>query len=154
MKHKVLVVEDYAPMRQILKDILADYFNLLVAEDGDAALQICEEDQPDLIISDIMMPKRNGLSLLDALKSNPKTKDIPLIFITALTDIEDKHKGLELGAVDYISKPFDIKEVIMKAKNILKDRQSLKLVLMIETLNLLEKQKLIFLIIYRIQSFR
>jgi response regulator RpfG family c-di-GMP phosphodiesterase len=66
------------------------------------------------------MPKRNGLSLLDALKSNPKTKDIPLIFITALTDIEDKHKGLELGAVDYISKPFDIKEVIMKAKNILK----------------------------------
>ena len=126
MKHKVLVVEDYAPMRQILKDILADYFELLVAEDGDVALQICDEDQPDLIISDIMMPKRNGLSLLDALKSNPKTKDIPLIFITALTDIEDKHKGLELGAVDYISKPFDIKEVIMKAKNILKDRQSLQ----------------------------
>ncbi|MFY8107840.1 MAG: response regulator [Bacteroidia bacterium] len=126
MKHKVLVVEDYAPMRQILKDILADYFDLLVAEDGDAALQICEQDQPDLIISDIMMPKRNGLSLLDALKSNPQTKDIPLIFITALTDIEDKHKGLELGAVDYISKPFDIKEVIMKAKNILKDRQSLQ----------------------------
>lgn len=124
MKHKILVVEDYAPMRQILKDILAEYFDVFAAEDGEVALEIIESSAPDLIISDIMMPKKNGLDLLDAIKSNPKIKDIPVIFITALSELEDKHKGLELGAVDYISKPFDIKEVMMKVKNILKDRDS------------------------------
>ena len=124
MKHKILVVEDYAPMRQILKDILAEYFDVFAAEDGEVALEIIESSEPDLIISDIMMPKKNGLDLLDAIKSNPKIKDIPVIFITALSELEDKHKGLELGAVDYISKPFDIKEVMMKVKNILKDRDS------------------------------
>jgi DNA-binding response OmpR family regulator len=126
MKQKVLVVEDYQPMRQILKDILSDHFEVLIAEDGRKALLICESILPDLIISDIMMPNTNGLTMLDSLKSNQITKDIPLIFITALTEIEDKYKGLELGAVDYLFKPFDAKELIFKAKNILKDRLNWK----------------------------
>jgi YesN/AraC family two-component response regulator len=111
-------------MRQILIDILADYFDLLVAEDGEKALEICENTLPDLIISDIMMPNTNGLALLDSLKSNEFTKDIPLIFITALTELEDKYKGLALGAIDYLYKPFDAKELIFKTQNILKDREN------------------------------
>jgi AraC-like DNA-binding protein len=73
-----------------------------------------------------MMPNTNGLTMLDSLKSNQLTKDIPLIFITALTEVEDKYKGLELGAVDYLFKPFDAKELIFKAQNILKDRLNWK----------------------------
>ncbi len=126
MKQKVLIVEDYPPMRQILIDILGDYFDLLVAEDGAKALQICENNLPDLIVSDIMMPNTNGLAMLDSLKTNELTKDIPLIFITALTELEDKYKGLELGAIDYLFKPFDAKELILKAQNIIKDRENWK----------------------------
>jgi DNA-binding response OmpR family regulator len=126
MKQKVLIVEDYQPMRQILNDILSEHFDVLIAEDGAMALRVCESVMPDLIISDIMMPNINGLTMLDSLKSNQITKDIPLIFITALTEIEDKYKGLELGAIDYLYKPFDAKELIFKAKNILKDRLNWK----------------------------
>jgi len=102
----VLIVDDEPVNLDVLSKTLSPHFKVEVASDGQAALDLVQANPPDLILLDIMMPDLDGYAVCDALKGNPSTSDIPIIFISALT--EDKHeaKGFECGAVDYITKPF------------------------------------------------
>lgn len=79
--------------------------------DGEDALEMAVEEIPDLILLDIMMPGMDGFTVCEKLKSAPETKSIPVVFMTGKTDKEDKNKGLALGAIDYIFKPFDIEDI-------------------------------------------
>lgn len=113
---KILIVDDVETNRILLGSILSVYrhFHLLFAANGEEALKILETQTPDLILLDIMMPKMDGFKLADAVKANALTKDIPLIFITALDSIEDKTKAFEKGGIDYIVKPFHSQEVLSR----------------------------------------
>ncbi len=107
----ILIVDDTPQNIDILVESLHDPYTLLVATNGLEALDVVNENIPDLILLDIMMPELDGFEVCKRLKDRFETKDIPVIFLTAATDISKKTKGFELGAVDYITKPFDIREV-------------------------------------------
>lgn len=102
----VLVVDDTPENLSILSALLKDSYQVRAANHGERALQIALSDKPpDLILLDVMMPDLDGYEVCRRLKHNPKTRDIPIIFLTARTEIDDERKGLELGAADYITKP-------------------------------------------------
>ncbi|MDR3331491.1 MAG: response regulator, partial [Synergistaceae bacterium] len=110
-KSSVLIVDDTELNVDILVDALGDRYDVSVAFDGESALAIVAENPPDIILLDVVMPGMSGYDVCVRLKSNPVTSDIPVIFLTAMTDINDKARGFELGAVDYMAKPFAILEV-------------------------------------------
>lgn len=111
----ILVVDDNPDNMTVVSDLLAPNYLVLVANSGARALQIVQQDpRPDLILLDIMMPEMDGYAVMALLKSNPLTKDIPVIFLTAMDSTHDEEKGLELGAVDYITKP--IRPLIVLAR--------------------------------------
>ncbi|MBV8619347.1 MAG: two-component system response regulator [Curvibacter sp.] len=102
----VLVVDDTADNLSLMSSLLKDHYRVKVANHGDKALRIAAQDPaPDLILLDVMMPDVDGHEVCRRLKSNPRTRDIPVIFLTARAEVEDEELGLSLGAVDYISKP-------------------------------------------------
>jgi len=105
-RHKILIVDDSTENNHILYHALKDKYQLLSAMDGITALKIAESQHPDLILLDIMMPDMDGFEVCRILKENEELKDIPVLFITSLTKTADEIKGLELGAVDFITKPF------------------------------------------------
>lgn len=107
----VLIVDDTRTNVDILVDALREECRLAVARSGEKALEIARRDSPDLILLDVRMPGLDGYAVCAELKRDERTRDIPVIFITALNEIADKAKGFELGAVDYIPKPFEILEV-------------------------------------------
>ncbi len=103
----VLIVDDQPVNIHALASLLREDYTLLAAASGASALELAKgEKVPDLILLDIMMPAMNGYEVCRQLKNDPKTRDIPVIFITARSDSEDEAMGLDLGAVDYIAKPF------------------------------------------------
>ena len=105
-KATVLVVDDTPDNLSLMSGLLKDDYKVKVANGGEKALKIAQSDNPpDLILLDIMMPGMDGYEVCQHLKSNPATRDIPVIFLTAKAEVEDEKKGLELGAVDYITKP-------------------------------------------------
>ncbi|EDN65277.1 two-component transcriptional regulator, LuxR family [Beggiatoa sp. PS] len=105
----------------LLSDLLNNVgYKVLVATTSDRAIRIATSELPLLILLDILMPKMNGFEVCQRLKSNPKTKDIPIIFMTGLTETKDKVKGFECGAADYITKPFEPQEVLARVTSILK----------------------------------
>ncbi|MDG6773241.1 response regulator [Thiomicrorhabdus sp. ZW0627] len=111
----VLVVDDTPENIDILASVLQDTYKIKVAINGEKALQIAQKKpQPDLILLDVMMPVMDGYEVCIKLKANPLTANIPVIFITALSDEENEERGLKLGAVDYITKP--ISPMITKAR--------------------------------------
>ena len=112
--YRILVVDDEPTNLKVLKGVLQEDYRLSFAKNGADALLLAEKDQPNLILMDVMMPDMTGFEACTALKSNPKTTDIPLIFVTALNGDVDEAKGFELGAVDYIQKP--ISPAIVKAR--------------------------------------
>lgn len=103
----LLLVDDEATNLQVLRHTLHDRYRLLFAKDGELALNLVRSDRPDLILLDVMMPGLSGYDVCRRLKEDPWTSPIPVIFVTALADVADEHAGLELGAVDYITKPFN-----------------------------------------------
>jgi len=106
-KNKKLLIVDDEKMNIInLAQYLKTNYDILVAADGASALEIAEKQLPDLILLDIVMPDMNGFEVLTRLKNSPTTINIPVIFITGLDSAEDEEKGISLGAVDYITKPF------------------------------------------------
>jgi len=114
---KILIVDDIPANLGILFDFLTDSgFKVLVAQDGESATQKAEYASPDLILLDVLMPGIDGFETCRRLKINEATKDIPVIFMTALTETVDKVKGLKLGAVDYITKPLQHEEVLARIK--------------------------------------
>ena len=103
----LLVVDDIDINIDILLATLGDDYTVRVATDGDAALRSVKKARPDLILLDIMMPDMDGFEVCRCLKADPAYRDIPVIFLTALTEDTDEARGLALGAVDYITKPFN-----------------------------------------------
>jgi len=101
----ILAVDDEASNLQLLRQILQDHYRLRFAKDGPRALELVREEAPDLILLDVMMPGMSGYEVCAALKADPRTASIPVIFVTALTDTDDEVEGFEAGAVDYITKP-------------------------------------------------
>ena len=114
---KVLIVDDTESNIDILVDALGSDYEVIVAIDGETALQAIEEEIPDLILLDIMMPGMSGYEVCKRLKSDKKTENIPIIFLTAMTGEQDEAKGLALGAVDYVTKPFSPELVRSRVKN-------------------------------------
>ncbi|MGC9505025.1 hybrid sensor histidine kinase/response regulator [Baaleninema sp.] len=113
----VLIVDDNPANLDVISDFLDSAgFEVLVAQDGESALDKVEYAPPDLILLDIMMPGIDGFETCQRLKSNPQTNDIPVIFTSALADTVDKVKGLSIGAVDYITKPFQQEEVLARVR--------------------------------------
>ena len=117
----VLVVDDTPENITLMSGILGDHYRIKVALSGEKALSIAQSDkQPDIILLDIMMPEMDGYEVCRRLKANASTADIPIIFVTAMTDINDETQGLSLGAVDYISKPVSPPLVLARVKAQLK----------------------------------
>ena len=111
----ILVVDDNSTNLKVLTNILnSANYRVAIAKSGESALQKLETNIPDIILLDVMMPGIDGFETCRQIKENPITKEIPIIFITALTDAEDKVKGLKMGAVDYITKPFNIREILAR----------------------------------------
>lgn len=116
-KQKIFIVDDTPANIQILDETLKDEYEIYFALNGKDALQNAAAMIPDLILLDIMMPEMDGYEVCRTLKNNSLLKDIPVIFITALDQADHETKGLELGAVDYITKPFNPTIVRLRVKN-------------------------------------
>lgn len=117
-KQKVLIVDDAPENIHVLMETLKDTYTIIAAVRGDKALKLAEADPlPDIILLDVMMPDMDGYEVCTRLKSNEKTHDIPVVFITALTAENNEYRGLELGAVDYITKPFSPDLVRARIRN-------------------------------------
>jgi putative two-component system response regulator len=101
----LLLVDDEATNLQVLRHILQDDYRLLFAKDGSKALEMAERERPDLVLLDVMMPGMTGYEVCQALKAQAHLQSIPVIFVTALADVEDEARGFAVGAVDYITKP-------------------------------------------------
>ncbi|MFP6847100.1 MAG: HD domain-containing phosphohydrolase [Pseudomonas sp.] len=101
----LLLVDDEATNLQVLRHILQDDYRLLFAKDGTKALEMAERERPDLILLDVMMPGMTGYTVCESLKAQEPLRAIPVIFVTALADVEDEARGFSVGAVDYITKP-------------------------------------------------
>jgi signal transduction histidine kinase len=113
----ILIVDDTPTNLDVISEALSDAgFDVAIATSGERALQQLERRSADLILLDVMMPGMNGFETCQHLKTNPKTCDIPVIFMTALSDTDSKVQALEIGAVDYITKPFQEKEVLARVK--------------------------------------
>ncbi len=112
----VLIVDDTPQNIDILLESLGDLYSIQVAVNGKEALEAVAEDPPDLILLDVLMPEINGYEVCRRLKNDFPAADIPVIFLTALSEMDQKTKGFELGAVDFITKPFDIREVKARVK--------------------------------------
>ncbi|MBF0436765.1 MAG: response regulator [Magnetococcales bacterium] len=105
MSKKILIVDDEPNNLQVLRQILKDHYQLIFAPNGKKALEAAVKHQPDLVLLDIMMPGMNGYQVCENFQSNPATRRIPVIFVTAMSEVEDEAKGFDVGAVDYIQKP-------------------------------------------------
>ena len=138
-KPRILVVEDNSDLRKFIIGSLGQEFHFLEGADGKQGLEIALEETPDLIISDVMMPEMDGITMTGKLKVDTRTSHIPLILLTARTSDESKLMGLGTGADDYLTKPFNKNELLLKVRNSIalrvKLREKLKLELLKESPN-------------------
>ena len=118
-EHAILIVEDDSTVRELLKYRLGKHYDVFTATNGQAALEKIEERIPDLIISDIMMPKMDGFALQSALQANKNTRVIPFIFLTARADEPARQEGARTGVDDYITKPFDMEQLLSRVERLL-----------------------------------
>jgi signal transduction histidine kinase/ligand-binding sensor domain-containing protein/AraC-like DNA-binding protein len=125
-KNIILIVEDNYDMREYIKDSLTEEYLVEEAVNGEQGVRKAEKIIPDLIIADVMMPRMDGNELVRFVKNNEKTSHIPVILLTARSEHDDKIGGLETGADDYLTKPFDIKELQVRIKNLIMIRKRLQ----------------------------
>lgn len=114
---RILVVEDSEINIDIIVEALKDLYEISIATNGQEALEAVEQETPDLILLDVLMPGMNGYEVCQRLKAKSATADIPVIFLTAMKDITDKTKAFEMGAIDYLTKPFETLELKARVKN-------------------------------------
>ena len=116
-QERILVVDDEASIRRILETRLKMVgYEVITAADGEEALEAFQKHNPDLIILDVMMPKINGYKISRLLKYDNKYKDIPIIMVTARSQLEDKAIGEETGVNEYITKPFELDQIVKKVE--------------------------------------
>jgi DNA-binding response OmpR family regulator len=121
----VLVVDDDPVILKLLEvNFEMEGFTVLVARDGEEGIEVARTDQPDLIVSDIMMPKVSGLELVIALKGDPATSEIPIILLSAKAQNADVRSGLDAGADDYVTKPFEPLDLVDRVNRLLEVRAS------------------------------
>lgn len=116
----LLIVDDEKQNRLLLTELFQEKYKIIQAKNGEQALKLAKDRQPDLILLDVLMPEMDGLTVVQELKRIDETRHIPVIFITALSSPEDEERGLNMGAVDYISKPFHAAIVRVRVENHLK----------------------------------
>lgn len=125
LQKTILVVDDNADNLSLILDLLKDKYRVRVANSGKTALNYLENSEaPDLILLDIMMPELSGYDVIKIIKQNEKTKDIPVVFLTAMRDVQDEQKGLELGAEDYITKPISAPIMLARVKTQLENKRA------------------------------
>lgn len=123
----LLIVEDNADLRDLLKQTFDTSYNVMTASNGAIGVKLALEHVPDLIISDIMMPEKDGITLTKELKTDERSSHIPIILLTAKADVESQFEGIETGADAYITKPFDKKLLALKAEKLIETRKKLQL---------------------------
>jgi signal transduction histidine kinase/DNA-binding response OmpR family regulator len=124
--HLVLIVEDNDDMRQFIKENVQKNYKVIEASDGEDGLNKALENIPDLIISDVLMPKLNGYEFCSSIKSDERTSHIPVILLTSKAETNSRIKGLETGADDYLIKPFYSAELLLRVKNLIDQRKKLR----------------------------
>ena len=117
---RVLIVDDVKANADMLVEALRGDFKLSVSLDGEAALRAVERNAPDLLLLDIVMPGIDGYEVCRRLRANPATRELPIMFLSSLEDVQNKARGFELGANDYLTKPFEILEVKARVRSLLK----------------------------------
>lgn len=123
---KILVIEDNADMRYFLSEKLSEHYDVLAAADGEEGIQIAKESLPDLILSDVMMPKKNGYEVCRELKNDPETASLPILLLTAKADLPSKLEGFQSRADDYLIKPFNADELLARVRTQIERRNSVK----------------------------
>jgi len=117
---RILIADNDVTNVQLLTDICAtEDLEVLIAQDGDETLKVIAEDPPDLVLLDVMMPGRDGFEVLQELRANPATRSLPVIMVTAVSDDDSIRQGYQLGADDYLTKPFKVVELIARMKTLL-----------------------------------
>ena len=105
---RVLVIDDEAPIRLLCRvNLEAEGMTVLEARDGASGLEVARRERPDVILLDVMMPRLDGWRVAEELLEDPGTRDIPVVFLTARADLRDRARGMDLGGIDYITKPFN-----------------------------------------------
>lgn len=125
-EHSVLIIDDNSEILSYLKDILTESYNVIQANDGNMGLEKASNEIPDLIISDVMMPGKDGITLCKELKSQITTSHIPVILLTARTSTVFEIEGLKTGADDYVTKPFNSSVIKARVKSLLENREKLR----------------------------
>jgi DNA-binding response OmpR family regulator len=117
---KVLVIDDEAPIRLLCRvNLEAEKMEVLEASDGATGLDLAREHQPDVILLDVMMPGVDGWQIAEQLLEDPRTRKIPIIFLTARAEFRDRARGLDIGGVDYVTKPFNPLELAPLVEDVL-----------------------------------
>ncbi|SOE23218.1 Signal transduction histidine kinase [Spirosomataceae bacterium TFI 002] len=119
----LLVVEDNTGLREYISDYFEDHYKVLSAKDGEEGLKVAFEKSPDLIITDLMMPKMGGIEMCKIIKSDINTSHIPVIILTAKSGLENEKEGLETGADEFVLKPFNMEVLRLRVNNILQTKQ-------------------------------
>lgn len=122
----LLIVEDNPDLRHYLQQMFSPYYHIIQAKDGQEGLETSLQVVPDIIVSDLMMPRMDGFGLCQTLKSDQRTSHIPFILLTAKASLSDRLEGLGLGADDYLQKPFNKEELLVRVKNLLQQRAALR----------------------------
>lgn len=118
---KILIVDDEEDIRELIAiNLMRENYQTIHAADGLAALELARTEKPDLILLDLMLPEKNGVTVFNELREDSRTQKIPVLMLTALGKQNEKIDGLELGADDYVTKPFSPKELVLRVRNLLR----------------------------------
>jgi DNA-binding response OmpR family regulator len=122
----LLIVEDHEELRQYIKEQFIDSYTILEADNGRTGIDLALKHIPDIIITDVMMPEIDGMQLCNTLKNHITVNHIPIVMLTAKGDMEDKLAGLQTGADEYLTKPFNAKEIAIRVANLVDQRKNLQ----------------------------
>jgi len=124
---KILVVDDSLTIRMQVKELLEDNgLQVLLAENGKRSLAVLAKENPDVILLDVIMPEMDGIEVCRIIKSDEALKEIPILILTTVSDVENKVKGLNAGADDYVTKPFEVVELIARVNAVLRTKELLE----------------------------